>query len=206
MHKQTGDSFWKSKVISLGAISVLSTLLDPKHSDVKRMLAVWALSNLAHDHGRDISLYWSTISVLMACVIYAAEAQEDICEAGVLQSLIVLLKETINEDIVEKVLWLLLNLARHSKNRYKGNTCADLLLRASTYIYSHNRSALGQEELVTLLAGFLDYDSSRSNLLGDIPTDALRWSQRIVAQASRALTNIFYEGNPLTNSIIDKYP
>ncbi len=125
-------------MISLGAISVLSTLLDPKHSDVKRMLAVWALSNLAHDHGRDISLYsWSTANVLMTCIIPAAEAQEDICEAGVLQSLIVLLKETINEDIVEKVLWLLLNLARHSKNRYKGNTCADLLIRTSTYIYLH---------------------------------------------------------------------
>jgi hypothetical protein len=58
-----------------------------------------------------------------------------------------------------------------------------------------DRSLLGRtQELVTRLAGLLDYESSASLAVGEIPADALRWSQRVVVQATRALTNLFYEG------------
>jgi hypothetical protein len=32
-------------------------------------------------------------------------------------AMVALLKDAENDDVVEKVLWLVLNLARHSKNR-----------------------------------------------------------------------------------------
>lgn len=58
-----------------------------------------------------------------------------------------------------------------------------------------DRSLLGRtQELVARLAGLLDYESSASLAVGEIPADALKWSQRVVVQATRALTNLFYEG------------
>jgi hypothetical protein len=53
---------------------------------------------------------------------------------------------------------------------------------------------LGTQELIGPLASLLDFDSSAGLAVGEIPARALKWSLRVVVQATRALTNLFYEG------------
>jgi hypothetical protein len=45
-------------------------------------------------------------------------AQEEVCQTpGMIAALVELLQDAQNDDVVEKVLWLVLNLARHPRNR-----------------------------------------------------------------------------------------
>jgi hypothetical protein len=47
---RAGTAAWKEKALALGVVPELLKLLHPSFPDVKRMLAVWALSNLASEH------------------------------------------------------------------------------------------------------------------------------------------------------------
>jgi hypothetical protein len=43
-------------VLALGAVPELLKLLQPRYSALTRMLAVWGLSNLAHEHRTPLNL------------------------------------------------------------------------------------------------------------------------------------------------------
>lgn len=88
------------------------------------MLAVWALSNLAHENGtnevpQDEGLH--QVELTLGMVHHgAASVQREIGEApNMLKVIVQQLRDAENEDVVEKVLWLILNLARLPSNRFR---------------------------------------------------------------------------------------
>ena len=121
------------------------------------MSSCWALSNI---NSEEIS----------------SDTQASIESGELLPALSFVLEEEIyNEDVLEKVLWLLTNITRTDT--------------------PENKLAAAKEDLEILghLACLLEFDEERSTS-NKIPIDALEFGDKIVAEASKPLLNLFFEG------------
>jgi len=132
-------------------------IASEKSTDVMKMSSCWALSNI---NSEEIS----------------SDTQASIESGELLPALSFVLEEEIyNEDVLEKVLWLLTNITRTDT--------------------PENKLAAAKEDLEILghLACLLEFDEERSTS-NKIPIDALEFGDKIVAEASKPLLNLFFEG------------
>ena len=167
----------------LGAIQPLARLVDKEGSVVTQTLAIWALANLALSEGNIFSFFpffflFFFPYLLNNQIIIEATRTKMIEETTLAPKLAKVLKDADNEDLIEKILWLILNV---------------------TIDHPANRRALADEQL---LPGFLPLfqlkphtsASYMSMMGGSMKSNTLSYSKKIIKLAAKALTNMFYDG------------